>query len=895
MSYLGFPRLTFSGKFQADPSTVNNDPYHFNDATFVPNDQEPETSTQMNGWWNPSGTAYWRFKDVTVKSAVYKDGSVSYDHQDDPVVGMSIGGSEKYVDGKLVDLDPEQQMVSEIWGLQIVLGRSGEDNSFSSDFLNTPFCDIFVRYPEGKPDSFFSAVYQSLLENIDWSDVINSRFLKELEEDGKMPEKLSIKFVVDGFDDTVGSPDFTWGRVVGLIGPYEEGEPKRFVNARYLRPETTGNTAMNYAPAVVDKENLMLHLDLSNSLPTSSVGGPLANNGMIEVGVMKGNDFVFLGRPLYTEESYYLVNAAVSSFKLTREHLKLVESSPIIVRQFNEQSATWSTTLSENSEGAFMRADEFVLRIEGGESATSTIYANQWGVPAANVQVNLTYNDSLLVGQVKQGSKAGPPVAEPKSALSFPDGVTTDSDGKAVITFATEDPCNPRGYIDGQVYGVEYAWNGLDDYQPNPTNLYSILVFDDYKYNSPPNWLANVRPIMQQYANLYPVMRDILDLSSYHSLVQYKAALQMVFSKDITDPNYMPVTRDLSAPKKKMLQEWLAEDDPLYMDIQTLDDLKQALQLAIELEHSTLPPYLTAYFSIIPGHNHEVAQIIRSVLMEEMLHMSLACNMLNAIGGNPAIDVPGFIPVYPTELPGSLRPGLTVTLKKASIDQIRDVFMGIEEPGVTIEPKAKHSMTIGWFYKQIAQGFEHLVKKLGKENVFVGDATRQLTEWEFGGTMIPVYNLKDALAAIKEIVEEGEGASPFNPMDGDHELAHYYKFAEIVEGRRLVVHKKKKKYSYTGEVIPFDPAGVYPMQDNPGMNPLSKDSPAYLLEYEFNKTYTRMLRSLHYAFNGHIDKILDGVSLMFSLTVQARKLMQTPIEKGGTVTAAPSFRYTTGG
>ena len=29
MSYLQFPRLAFTGKFQADVSTVNNDPRHF--------------------------------------------------------------------------------------------------------------------------------------------------------------------------------------------------------------------------------------------------------------------------------------------------------------------------------------------------------------------------------------------------------------------------------------------------------------------------------------------------------------------------------------------------------------------------------------------------------------------------------------------------------------------------------------------------------------------------------------------------------------------------------------------------------------------------------------------------------------------------------------------------
>jgi hypothetical protein len=35
LSYLSYPRLHFAGRFQADPSTVNNDPEHFDDARFV--------------------------------------------------------------------------------------------------------------------------------------------------------------------------------------------------------------------------------------------------------------------------------------------------------------------------------------------------------------------------------------------------------------------------------------------------------------------------------------------------------------------------------------------------------------------------------------------------------------------------------------------------------------------------------------------------------------------------------------------------------------------------------------------------------------------------------------------------------------------------------------------
>ncbi len=53
-------------------------------------------------------------------------------------------------------------------------------------------------------------------------------------------------------------------------------------------------------------------------------------------------------------------------------------------------------------------------------------------------------------------------------------------------------------------------------------------------------------------------------------------------------------------------------------------DLYPYLQKAVELEHSTIPPYLTAYYSLKPGLNDEIAGLIRSVVIEEMLHMTIS-------------------------------------------------------------------------------------------------------------------------------------------------------------------------------------------------------------------------------------------------------------------------------
>ena len=82
----------------------------------------------------------------------------------------------------------------------------------------------------------------------------------------------------------------------------------------------------------------------------------------------------------------------------------------------------------------------------------------------------------------------------------------------------------------------------------------------------------------------------------------------------------------------------------LAADLDRPDALHTALQTAIELEHATIPVYLYALYSLEPGRNAVVADILQSVVREEMTHMGLAANLLNAVGGSPVIARPGFRP-----------------------------------------------------------------------------------------------------------------------------------------------------------------------------------------------------------------------------------------------------------
>src|SRR3954447_6799560 len=102
--------------------------------------------------------------------------------------------------------------------------------------------------------------------------------------------------------------------------------------------------------------------------------------------------------------------------------------------------------------------------------------------------------------------------------------------------------------------------------------------------------------------------------------------------------------------------------------LESIPELQTALQNAIRLEHATIPPYLTA-LATLTGNTASVKfarQVIRDVVIEEMLHMTLACNVLNAIGGHPSITGDGFIPTYPHELPMGVAGDLVVHLKRYS-------------------------------------------------------------------------------------------------------------------------------------------------------------------------------------------------------------------------------------
>jgi ferritin-like protein len=329
-------------------------------------------------------------------------------------------------------------------------------------------------------------------------------------------------------------------------------------------------------------------------------------------------------------------------------------------------------------------------------------------------------------------------------------------------------------------------------------------------------------------------------------------------------------------------------------------DLPTALQTAIKLEHATIPTYLFAMFSIRPGSNTSIENLISSIVIEEMLHMSLACNILNAIGGSPVIDEPGFIPDYPTPLPGTIEEGLIVPLAPLSLDLVKNVFMVIEKPEDPHDyPVLKATADVQEDYKTIGQFYGMIKTKLKEAGpgIWVGDQSKQVT-FQYMPELTEVYDYATAEVAINLIVEQGEGTTQDNPMEpgSDTEPAHYYRFGEIANQATLQKNpnpppnpKPEDLYFYGKPDIPFVSAGVYPTKMNPKASDYKVGTQARYACDNFNYTYTTLLKCLHATFNGNPAQLNDAIGLMESLKEQAVTLMAIKLDDG--TTAGPSFEY----
>ena len=318
------------------------------------------------------------------------------------------------------------------------------------------------------------------------------------------------------------------------------------------------------------------------------------------------------------------------------------------------------------------------------------------------------------------------------------------------------------------------------------------------------------------------------------------------------------------------------------MPITTPEELRQHLALAIQVELTTVPPYLYAMYSI-EDQASEAARLIKSVVAEEMLHAVLVANLLVAVGGRPDFRDPELIPRYPGPLPHHVPP-LIVNLAPASPELVRDVFMVIEQPEAPGAPPEEDQFeTLGQFYAALELALEDLSDRFDlfadvqPDRQFADSRFYQPVEFdaEDSGGLMLVEDLESACEAIEIVVHQGEGVSDERYADPSHqELTHYYKFEQIADG-----------VSSLGEVRPVM------------VNPKIADLPESLrpLSDLVNALYSFLYLTMHDLYQPVADKgpLVDRLYGVMSglLGPAARYLMEQPV--GGGLVAGPSFEVYT--
>jgi len=329
--------------------------------------------------------------------------------------------------------------------------------------------------------------------------------------------------------------------------------------------------------------------------------------------------------------------------------------------------------------------------------------------------------------------------------------------------------------------------------------------------------------------------------------------------------------------------------------------LQASLQAAVELELSTLPPYLCGLYALQDPIS-DAAQLIQTIVLDEMGHFGVACNLLWATGMQPKIFEGYDSIVYPGPLPGGVRPkcdlelhfpcdpNFEVALGFKDYKSYVQMCMQIEYPEdpvprplvSALDAEQEIFPTIGEFYGAILSAFEALDTQIP-----YGTNLDKQVKKNFPA-VAKIDGLMAATTAINLIKSQGEGASSKFPFTDTTRktLAHFYTFGEIYFGRKYVFDPASQTGDWSGDTVGVPsavlmtpvPLGGY----GPGAPPEVTDC---------DRVFTQMLRQLDQAWSGSGGGALNAaIDSMDSLKSTILSLFAKNISRPEGGIFGPQFR-----
>jgi hypothetical protein len=613
MSYLNLPRIHFAGLFFAGPGTINNTTANY------------EPDAPIIAGWNPPGVSQFYLQQCTVLGAVDPTGDWIAAGSD-PLIGASVATAGPQtpitVDGnkvdiaKLVDLDPDQQGRSELYGMQFQV-ELPDGSTFGGAMSVPQLRELGPRVPLALRSSFINVgLFMGSIDQPRWpAQPGASKLLTQFQQACAHGIAISLTTDLHWNIPTISENGlmFCWGRVHGTMGPLRAGESGQTLYGRRMvagavspapqidrtpRDTVAARAAAvaaaaapppwnaGYAAATVVGSQTLLSVDIGMAIPLAVQspgapnqqpprppqvnGKPLVESG-ITIGVVDaaGSFTAFTNGTLSFPPFYFTVtsaerncvcwkNSGVFTIPLTADEANAVKSGAVAVQVGSNR------TLEEVSSGIWVQFEQASTRVAlPGASVSLPMLVTERGEARAR------YTPSEFKVHAFEWRQANgqwrhhiSPSTDLSVAFQPPE---TDPAGATALVIASQidemDLSALRADLDSRVYfivppndpTVSYA----DDQPPA-----SVLVWQPFTAPDSPTWHADILPVLGAYARLYPGMKAILDIADENAAMAAASAIagRMALSPD--DPAYMPVTRDLSPAKAAMItafmQKWAA-------------------------------------------------------------------------------------------------------------------------------------------------------------------------------------------------------------------------------------------------------------------------------------------------------------------------------------------------
>jgi hypothetical protein len=619
MSYLDLPRIHFAGLFFAGPGTINNTTTNYEPDAPI---EKPGGKYTPIAGWNPPGVAEFYLQQCAVLGAV--DGSGDWIAAGaDPLIGaqvatagpqtpIKINGNVLDV-AKLVDLDPDQQGRSELYGVQFQI-QLADGSTFGGAMSVPQLRELGPRVP--LKGSSFVAVGQFMgsIDQPQWPAASGSKLLTQFQQACGNGIAVSLTTDLHWNNPAISQNGlaFCWGRVHGSMGPLRAGEtgqtlygrrmvasavpppaptsidptPRETVAARAAAtaaaPQPPPPWNASYAAAIVVGSGTLLSIDLGMAIPLAvqdpgSAPGqkpvrPPAVNGKpfvetgITVGVVdSGGAFTAFANGAVAFPSFYFEltsaekncvcwkNCGVFTIALAASEAAALKNGTLAVQVGGSQ------VVEEVSSGIWVQFSQASSRVAlPAASLSLPMLVTERGAARAGYAPSgfqlLAYEWSEQNGKWKGNASSS---ADLSIAFQPPQA---DAAGATALTVQSQiaqmNLSTLRADLDSRVYFIVPPQDDTVSYADDAPPV-SVLVWQPFTAAASPTWQADILPILGAYARIYPGMKAILDIADESTALASASVIAWRMGLSPADPAYMPVTRDLSPAKAAMITTFM--------------------------------------------------------------------------------------------------------------------------------------------------------------------------------------------------------------------------------------------------------------------------------------------------------------------------------------------------